>query len=71
MTYESNATSGYCCSGVNHMDGNGPVLNGDCPSDAVAAQKSNGHSCVVSKIKGEIGLRYFFTIKVYIKYNGN
>ena len=58
MNYDSNAISGYCCSGDNHFDGNGSVLNGDCPSDAIAIQKSNVHSCVILKTKGNIGVTY-------------
>ena len=53
MKYDSLATSGYCCSGVNHYDGQGPIFNGDCPSDAIAIQKSNVHSCVISRIEGK------------------
>ena len=53
MNYDSLATSGYCCSGVNHMDGYGPIFNGNCPSDAITIQKSNVHSCVISKIEGK------------------
>ena len=30
-------TGAYCCSGVNHEDGNGPVSNGDCPLEAILA----------------------------------
>ena len=52
MNYDSNADSGYCCSGINHKGGNGPIANGDCPADAIAAQKSTVHSCVISKKKG-------------------
>ena len=39
-------TGAYCCSGVNHKDGNGPVSNGDCPLDAVLAVTSVNHVCV-------------------------
>ena len=49
MNYESDAISGYCCSGVNHFRGEGPNNNGDCPTQAVEIQKSKVHSCVVSK----------------------
>ena len=52
MNHESNAVSGYCCSGTNHFEGNGPVFNGDCPLDAIAVQKSKVHSCVISKKQG-------------------
>ena len=48
MNYESSSTSGYCCSGINHQAGGGPMDNGDCPAEAIAAQLSNTHSCVVS-----------------------
>ena len=70
VNYESSAISGYCCSGVNHKDGFGPLLNWDCPSNAVAAQKSNVHSCVVSKIKGELFfiskfLQDFFVLRAF------
>ena len=51
MDYDSNAVAGYCCSGVNHQSGVGPHDNGDCPSDAVVAQKSYTHSCVIAKKK--------------------
>ena len=57
MSYESNSTSGYCCSGINHQDGGGPMDNGDCPAEAVAAQLSFTHSCVVSMKKGYFYLR--------------
>ena len=47
MDHDSNAISGYCCSGVNHVAGNGPFDNGDCLIEAIEAQTSNTHSCVV------------------------
>ena len=49
MNYDSVSTSGYCCSGINHQAGGGPIENGDCPVEAVAAQLSISHSCVISK----------------------
>ena len=52
MKYVSNADNAYCCSGINHEDGDGAKLNGDCPLEAIAVQKSSVHSCVVSKKKG-------------------
>ena len=45
--YNSDAISGYCCSGVNHNLGQGPYKNGDCPDEAIATQNSTSHSCVV------------------------
>ena len=54
MNYESNSTSGYCCSGINHQAGGGPIGNGDCPAEAIAAQLSGTHSCVVSMKKGNL-----------------
>ena len=36
----------YCCSGVNHVNGNGPISNGDCPVGAVMAVTSESHVCV-------------------------
>ena len=51
LNYEPDAISGYCCSGSNHFRGEGPKNNGDCPTQAVEAQKSTVHSCVVSKKK--------------------
>ena len=54
MNYESNADSAYCCSGINHMYGNGPISNGDCPPAAIAVQKSTTHSCVILKKKGTL-----------------
>ena len=54
MNYDTTAISGYCCSGANHLHGNGPIFNGDCPSNAIAIQKSNVHSCIIAKRKGKI-----------------
>ena len=51
--YESNAISGYCCSGVNHQNGGGPILNGDCPHEAIVNQNSTSHSCVVLMNRGK------------------
>ena len=59
MNYDSLAISGYCCSGVNHFDGKGPIFNGNCPSDAIAVQKSNVHSCVISRKQGRQDLLNF------------
>ena len=44
---------GYCCSGLNHKDGNGPVSNGDCPLEAILAVTSENHVCVRNKTIGE------------------
>ena len=46
---DSDALAGYCCSGANHLGGDGAVLNGDCPANAVAAVNSNVHACVFLK----------------------
>ena len=39
--------NGYCCSGKNHVFGNGPVKNGDCPQQAIDIMHHDGHSCAV------------------------
>jgi hypothetical protein len=52
--YQSSAIFGYCCSGVNHRNGNGPISNRDCPDEAIAAQKSIDHTCVVLTKKGKL-----------------
>ena len=44
---------GYCCSGVNHGNGNGPVSNGDCPFEAIIAVTSKNHMCVRNVTVGE------------------
>jgi len=49
QTHDSDALAGYCCSGVNHHGGGGPVSNGDCPANAVAAVTQSTHACVVLK----------------------
>ena len=54
MNYESNVISAYCCSGANHYWGWGPIYNEDCPADAILAQTSQHHTCVVSKRKGDV-----------------
>ena len=42
-------SGGYCCSGANHKDGNGPIENGDCPKEGIDAVTSTHHSCVKEK----------------------
>ena len=61
MEYETEAISAYCCSGVNHISGNGPVSNGDCPADAISIQKSTTHSCVISKKRGKSLFKVFIS----------
>ena len=45
-------TGAYCCSGVNHGDGNGPVSNGDCPLEAILAVTSVNHVCLRNEAIG-------------------
>ena len=42
----------YLFGGTNHFGGGGPVSNGDCPADAIAAVSTSFHTCVIQKKKG-------------------
>ena len=66
---QSDAFSGYCCSGVNHQGGAGPIQNGDCPAEAVAAQTGPTHTCILS-MKMRISV-YAGYVADAIEVNGN
>ena len=48
MNSKPNAVAGYCCSGTKSFG------NGDCPAEAIAAQTSEGHYCIVAMKKGKL-----------------
>ena len=71
QTHDSDALAGYCCSGVNHHGGGGPVSNGDCPANAVAAVTQSTHACVVLKEKTpEVGSNHLNSGTCAILYDG-